>query len=116
MRSEPRVRLNTAVEATFVAEGVRGAGRVYDLSERGLFLRTPTLVKAGSRIQVELTTPKRTEFIVHGVVCWNTATLPSRQEDSGFGVQVTRAGGDYRRFVSAVISSLGSRPLGRPAG
>ena len=92
-----------AVEVAFVAEGVRGEGRVYDLSERGLFLRTPTLVKAGSRIQLELITPLKTEFIVQGVVCWNTATMPSRHESSGFGVDVTRAGGDYQSFVPEVI-------------
>ena len=94
---------------------MRGAGRVCDLSERGLFLRTPTLVKAGSSIQVELTTPQKTEFIVHGVVCWNTASRPSRQQDAGFGVEVTRAAGDYSSFVAEVMSSLGSRPLGQSA-
>ena len=90
------------MNAHFVAGPARGQGRVHDVSREGFFLRSPALVPEGTDIEVTLMCGN-TKYVVTGVVCWNSASVPSRQMSSGFGVRVTHHRQTFRVFLRRVI-------------
>jgi len=80
------------VRAEFSAGAARGFGRVLDISDGGLFVRS-TLLPATGPVRITLRTPTGREIRMVGEVRWNTAG--KRFRASGFGVRLHVAGRDY---------------------
>ncbi len=107
-----RVRLRQDIDATFVAGCSRGIGRLYDVSPRGFFVYSPTLLRAGSRVSAVFRTPAGGLSVAEGEVRWNTADVATPVATSGFGVRLTRSDNQYRRLVQAAISTNGFTSAG----
>ena len=105
MSREPRYRLRAFVDVTYVAGNSRGEGRVEDVSRNGFFIRSTMLPADGSQIEAILKTNGGTLIAVEGRVCWNTASVPSKLTQSGFGVYVSNHGAEYVGFVEGVIAA-----------
>jgi hypothetical protein len=100
-----RVQLLQLINAVFVCEQARGEGRVQDISREGFFIRSPMLPRDGAPIAVMLEPPSGRKIAVRGIVRWNTATIPSRAETSGFGIQIQSFDNDYGHFVDGALAA-----------
>ena len=108
-RKQPRkiLRRNLpSLDAHFACNGLRGEGRVINISRNGFFLRTAKLPAVGSEIHVVLS-GLQGEVKVTGTVRWTTAQLPEeggRKVQPGFGVQVAESDAGFRDLFSYVLT------------
>jgi hypothetical protein len=104
-RIQRRIRLSRPVNAAFVAGTARGQGRILDVSQGGIFVRSALLPSGGTTVAAALELPSGRTIAVQGVVQWNTAHLETRLESSGFGVRLTLVPPEYLGFVDGALSA-----------
>jgi hypothetical protein len=96
---EARKRIPPAedIRAEFNAGASHGFGRLLDISDAGVFVRSALLPPRGP-VYMVLRTPSGREIRVAGEVRWNTAGKHFRA--SGFGVRLNGPGRDYRALLT----------------
>ncbi|UCE86367.1 MAG: PilZ domain-containing protein [Deltaproteobacteria bacterium] len=98
----PRIR--TAIGARFATQRFKGQGRIKNLGEHGLFVRTSQLPEAGETVHVSFTFPSGEKVWVVGVVWWTTASLDAATEmPSGFGLRLLDDDDTYRQVVARLL-------------
>ena len=104
-RAHPRFR--TEVMLDFAIGENRTAGMTWDVSKKGMFVRTSRMPEVGARLLVTLRFPEGKQLLLQGEVV-RTFTAPNRGRDdmpSGFGLTVS--GGEiYSRFVDSVAAGV----------
>jgi Tfp pilus assembly protein PilZ len=104
-RAHPRFR--TEVMLDFAIGDNRTAGMTWDISKRGMFVRTSRMPEVGSKLLITLRFPEGKQLLLQGEVV-RTFTAPTRNRDdmpSGFGLTVN--GGEiYSRFVDSVAAGV----------
>ena len=104
-RAHPRFR--TEVMLDFAVGENRTAGMTWDVSKRGMFVRTSRMPDIGQRLLVTLRFPEGKQLLLQGEVV-RTFTASNRGRDempSGFGLTVN--GGEiYSRFVDSVAAGV----------
>ncbi len=92
-------RARTRIPAVFRTDGVKGTGKVRNISERGLFVNTRAIPDEGQRVRLMLTPPNYAPIEVTGFVWWTTRDHPRPQDRPGFGIRVLDDNELYRRLV-----------------
>ncbi len=105
-RIQRRVRLSRPVNTAFVAGTARGQGRIVDVSQGGIFVRSTLLLCGGTSLAASLELPSGRTIAVQGIVQWNTANLEARLESPGFGVRLTLVPPEYLGFVDGALSAV----------
>jgi len=85
------------IRAEFSAGAAHGFGRVLDISDTGLFVRSALLPPHGP-VRVVLRTPGGREIRLVGEVRWSSAGRTFRA--SGFGIQLAAAGRDFKSLLT----------------
>jgi len=109
-RIQRRIRLSHPVNTAFVAGSARGQGRIVDVSQGGIFVRSSLLPSGGTTVAASLELPSGRTIAVQGVVQWNTAHVEARLESPGFGVRLTLVPPEYLGFVDGAISAVSGSP------
>jgi hypothetical protein len=104
-RIQRRIRLSRPVNAAFVAGTARGQGSILDVSQGGIFVRSPLLPSGGTNLAASIELPSGRTIAVQGIVQWNTAHLEARLETPGFGVRLTLVPPEYLGFVDGALSA-----------
>ena len=85
------------IRAEFSAGAAHGFGKVFDISEGGLFVRSALLPIQGT-VRLILRTPGGREIRIVGEVRWNSAGRRFRA--SGFGVRLIAAGREFKTLLT----------------
>ena len=91
-------RAKTRIPAVFRTDGVKGTGKVRNISEGGLFVGTRAIPDQGHSVRIMLTPPNYPAIEVTGFVWWTTRDHPSPQERPGCGIRVLDDNEQYRRL------------------
>jgi hypothetical protein len=102
-RIQRRIRLSQPISAAFVAGTARGQGRILDVSQGGIFVRSSLLPSGGTNLAASIELPSGRTIAVQGIVQWNTARVESKLETPGFGVRLTLVPPEYLGFVDGAI-------------
>ncbi len=106
--SRPRRKLKrhgTRLSALFLCGPKNGNGRIKNLSNAGLFMRTEArLPLPGAPIQVLIRRPNGEKLEVVGVVRWTTEQIPAdRAAIPGFGMMIDPVTDQYRQFYEDIL-------------
>jgi hypothetical protein len=104
-RIQRRIRLSQPVSAAFVAGSARGKGRILDVSQGGIFVRSSLLPTGGTSVAASLELPSGRTIAVQGIVQWNTAHVECKLDTPGFGVRLTLVPPEYLGFVDGALSA-----------
>jgi Tfp pilus assembly protein PilZ len=85
----------------------RTAGMTWDISQKGMFVRTSRMPEVGQKLLITLRFPEGKQLLLQGEVV-RTFTSPNRgREDMPNGFGLTVNGGEiYSRFVDAVAAGV----------
>jgi hypothetical protein len=104
-RIQRRIRLSQPVNTAFVAGTARGQGRIVDVSQGGIFVRSTLLPSGGTSVAASLELPSGRTIAVQGIVQWNTANVECKLDTPGFGVRLTLVPPEYLGFVDGALSA-----------
>lgn len=90
-------RIRTDYRAEFTAAGMRGSGRVRNLSEGGAFIGTASIPPQGEMVRFEFTPPGGERIELSGLVWWTTRGRRARQE--GFGLRLLDESDAYQQLL-----------------
>jgi Tfp pilus assembly protein PilZ len=97
-------RIQTAIEAEFVAGKLRGEGEIKNLGEDGLFIGTSSIPEEGQAVRLRLNLPGGDKALVSGLVWWTTVSRKSaRHQTPGFGLRLLDASRTYRLAVERLL-------------
>jgi hypothetical protein len=96
----PDKRTRTVFRSEFEAGRVRGQGRVRNVSEHGLFVRTRSVPEQGQSVRLCLTLPGGESIEVNGMVWWTTRESGRRDAAPGFGMRIFEENQRFRRLVA----------------
>jgi uncharacterized protein (TIGR02266 family) len=98
----PRVRM--AIGARFATRRFRAEGRIKNLGQHGVFVRTTSLPEEGETVRLSFTFPSGEEVSVLGVVWWTTATGQHAEfRTPGFGLRLLDEDDTYQSVVARLI-------------
>lgn len=93
-------RIRTALRARFAGSGFEGTGNIVNLSEQGLFVRTPQVPPPGQAVRLSFSAPGLGRIAVRGLVWWTTADSPGgRHQPPGFGMRLLDEFEAYGRLI-----------------
>lgn len=92
----------------FGTQGAHHTGFTKDISETGLFIRTNTVSRPGTTLQVEIAFPEQT-FLLWARVVWAKKVPPQLAHlmDCGMGVCFIDPPADWLEFCSAWKAKIG---------
>ncbi len=97
-------RVETEIQAEFLAGPLRANGKIRNLGENGLFVGTNTIPEQGEAVRLRFTAPGGDYVRVSGLVWW-TSRDPDAREDvtPGFGMRLLAASPTYRMLISELL-------------
>ena len=97
-------RITASIPVDFEAGAVRGRGKIKNLSDRGLFVRTNDLPYEGDVVALRFVPPGEGEIRLTGVVWWTTRSCPDRaQRPAGFGLCMIEDSPPYERAIAKLL-------------
>ena len=104
--SETRVR--TSIPVDFETGGLRGSGRIKNVSEHGLFVSTRSLPDEGETVSLQFCPPGAGRIRVTGVVWWTTRSAVDRaSRPAGFGLRLLEDVGSYGHAIDRLLGPAG---------
>ena len=99
----PEGRIWTAFPVEFRAPGMRGKGKVRNVSDGGLFVGTREIPEEGAAVAVKLSPPGRASLEVTELVWWTATETGAARTRLGFGLRILDDDeGSYRRLVASL--------------
>ncbi len=93
-----------AIGARFATRRFWAEGRIKNLGEHGLFVRTTFIPEEGETVRLSFTFPTGEEVSVLGVVWWTTAALQHTEfQVPGFGLRLLDDDDTYQSVVARLI-------------
>ena len=95
-------RLRTLIPTEFRAESLSGAGKVRNVSARGLFVGTRAIPEEGETVELELAEPGWPRISLTGLVWWTAREPGDRNARCGFGLRIVDDNDAYLRLVASL--------------
>ena len=97
-------RITTCIETEFEAGGLRGKGKIRNMSEGGLFVDTACVPEEGESVDLSFTAPGGQEVNLSGFVWWTTNDVDGRRHRApGFGfLRLLDDSDDLRSLLTAL--------------
>jgi uncharacterized protein (TIGR02266 family) len=95
-------RVRTSIDTEFEAGGLRGKGRIQNMSEGGLFVGTDLLPEEGENVDLSFRAPGGAELNLSGLVWWTTNHAGTRHRTRGFGLRLLDDSDAFRSLLESL--------------